>query len=171
MSAHATTCGRSQPLAFDCAGFGHAPPLRSRRERLLQTVSYETGGMLLATPAYAAIFGARLDASFVLLAAIVAVSLAWCPAYNTIFDWVELRRAGRVASDRPHRWRAVHAISFEASVVVAEVPVIMGLSGHGLAEALAFDIGLGAFYAGYSYVFYLGFDRLRPVAPGGVSIG
>lgn len=127
--------------------------------------------MLLVSPVYAAIFGARLDESLLLFAVIAAVSVVWCPVYNTIFDRMDLRRAGRVASDRPYRWRVVHAISYEASVVVLEVPVIIALGGHGLVEALALDIGLGIFYAGYTYLFHLGFDRLRPVAPGGVLVG
>lgn len=127
--------------------------------------------MLLVSPVYAAIFGARLDESLLLFAVIAAVSVVWCPVYNTIFDRMDLRRAGRVASDRPYRWRVVHAISYEASVVVLEVPVIIALGGHGLVEALALDIGLGIFYAGYTYVFHLGFDRLRPVPPGGVLVG
>jgi uncharacterized membrane protein len=144
--------------------------LRSRRDRLLQTVSGEAGGMLLVSPVYAAIFGASLDESFILLAAIATLSVAWCPIYNTIFDRMELRHTGRVASDRPYRWRVVHAISYEVSVVVVEVPVIMALGGHGLVEALALDVGLGVFYAGYTYLFHLSFDRLRPVASGGVLV-
>ena len=124
--------------------------------------------MLLVSPVYAAIFGARLDESFVLLAAIAALSLVLCPIYNTVFDRVELRHTGRIASNRPHRWRVVHAISYEACVFVLEVPVIVALGGHGLSEALALDLGLGAFYAGYGYLFHLGFDRLWPVLPGEV---
>ncbi|WP_353476712.1 chlorhexidine efflux transporter (plasmid) [Salipiger sp. H15] len=127
--------------------------------------------MLLVSPAYAAIFGAALDESFLIMAAIAVISLVWCPVYNTIFDRIELRRTGRVASDRPHRWRLVHAISYEVAVVVVEVPVIMTLGDHGLGEALALDLGLGAFYAGYAYLFHLGFDRLRPVAPAGMAVG
>ena len=155
------TVGRTFPEHRDgCDRRRQAAPLRSRRDRLLQAISEEAGGMLLVSPIYAAIFGARLDESFVLLAAIAALSLVLCPIYNTVFDRMELRYTGRIASNRPHGWRVVHAISYEASVVVAEVPMLVALGGHDVAEALALDVGLGAFYAGYGYLFHLGFDRL-----------
>ena len=41
----------------------------------------------------------------------------------------------------------------------------MSLGGLGFAEAISADVGLTLFYAGYAYVFHLGFDSLRPVAP------
>jgi uncharacterized membrane protein len=147
-----------------------AAPLRSRRDRFLQSASEEAGGMLLVSPIYAAIFGARLDESFVLLAAIAALSLILCPLYNTAFDLIELRYAGRISSKRPHVWRIVHAISYEACVFFFEVPVIVALGDHDVLEALALDIGLGTFYVGYGYLFHLGFDRLRPVTPDGVLV-
>ena len=111
------------------------------------------------------VFGASLDESVVLLGALAAACLIWCPLHNTGFDWLESRLAGRTASDRPHRWRAVHALSHEVSVAVVTLPLIMNLGGLGLAEAISADVGLTLFYAGYAYVFHLAFDSLRPVAP------
>ena len=67
--------------------------------------------MLLVSPIYAAIFGARLDELLVLLAAIAALSLVLCPTYSTVSSTNGvLRHTGRIASNRPHRWRVVHAI-------------------------------------------------------------
>ena len=144
---------------------GQGAPLRGLRERVLQTVAFEAGGLVIAAPLYAAAFGAALDDSVVLLGALAVACLIWCPLHNTAFDWLESRLARRTASDRPHRWRAVHALSHEVSVAVVTLPLLMRLGGLGFAEAISADIGLTLFYAGYAYLFHLAFDRLRPVEP------
>ena len=131
----------------------------------MQTVAFEAGGLVLATPLYAAVFGAALDQSVVLLGALAAACLLWCPLHNTAFDWLEARVSGRTASDRPHRWRVVHALSHEVSVAVVTLPLLISLGGLDLASALSAEIGLTLFYAGYAYLFHLAFDGLRPVEP------
>ncbi len=42
--------------------------------------------------------------------------------------------------------------------------MLVGLTGFGLGEALALDVGFTLFYAGYAYVFSLVFDLVRPLA-------
>jgi uncharacterized membrane protein len=138
--------------------------LRSPRERALQTLAFETGGLLVATPLYALIFGAAPAESFLLLAVIAAAELIWTPTHNALFDLAEWRLARRVASDRPHALRVVHAFSCEITAMVVSLPVIMLIGGHGFWAALAIDFGLSALYILYGYVFHLGYDRLRPVA-------
>src|SRR4051812_45148242 len=95
---------------------GEFAPLRCLRERMLQTSAFEAGGLLVAAPLYAAVFGAALEESVVLLGVLAVACLIWCPLHNTAFDWLESRVARRAASERPNRWRAVHALSHEASV-------------------------------------------------------
>jgi uncharacterized membrane protein len=71
--------------------------------------------------------------------------------------------SGRVASDRPHRWRMVHAVSHEASTVVVTLPILIWLGGFSFWQALAVDLGLTLIYMVYAYGFHLVYDRLRPV--------
>lgn len=137
--------------------------LRSPHERLLQTIAYEVGGILVATPIYAAVFGQDLGGSAALLAALSVAVMLWTPVHNTLFDWIEWRSTGRLASDRPHRVRLLHALSHEATSLVVTLPLLMGLGGLGLAEALLADLGLTAVYAAYAYLFYWVYDRLRPM--------
>ncbi len=85
--------------------------LRSARERACQTLAYEIGGLAIAAPLYSLIFGSGPGEGFALVAALAVAVMIWSPIHNTAFDWVEWRIAHRVASDRPHRWRVVHAIS------------------------------------------------------------
>lgn len=137
--------------------------LRSLRERIIQTLSYEAGGLLLAAPAYALVFGKAAHESFILVAAMSITAMAWAGLHNTLFDVAEMKLSARVASDRAHGWRAVHALSTEATSVLVTLPVIMWLGGYGFWAALVVDIGFTLFYAAYGYGFHWLFDWLRPV--------
>lgn len=137
--------------------------IRTPRERLLQTLCFEAGGLLIAAPLYAAAFGRASANSFLLILAVSVAVMLWSPLHNTAFDRAELALAGRVASDRPHGWRILHAISHEVSAVAVSLPLIMSLGGHDIGQALTVNLGLTAFYTAYSYVFHCAFDSLRPV--------
>jgi uncharacterized membrane protein len=91
--------------------------------------------------------------------------MVWMAAYNTIFDVVEYRLTGLVASVRPHRRRIVHALGLEAGSVIVTLPLVMVVTGFTWLEALAAELGLTLAYAVYGYFYHLGFDRLRPVQP------
>ena len=146
-----------------------APPLaiRSRRERLIQTLWFEALGLAIVSPLLALFTGATTGASLAVLAVLSAAMMGWSALYNTAFDWVELRLAGRVASNRPHRLRMLHAVFLEVTAALVTWPLIVALTGLVWWEALAADIGLALVYAGYGYGFHLGFDRLHPVRGAG----
>jgi uncharacterized membrane protein len=137
--------------------------MRSLRERAIQTAWFEAGGLALAAPLYHAVFGESAAGSAGLIAVIALLVAVWSPLHNALFDLAELRLAGRVASDRPHGLRLFHALSHETTSMLVTLPAIMALGGHGLWEAVAVDLGLSLFYAGYAYAFHLVYDRLRPV--------
>jgi uncharacterized membrane protein len=137
--------------------------LRCIRERIYQTLAYELGGLVLATPLYSIAFGASQHNSLLLTAALSLAVMIWSPIHNTVFDWAEFRLTRRLASDRPHGLRLVHAAMHEATAVIATLPLIMWLGGHGLWTALCIDIGLTLLYTGYAYVFHILYDWLRPV--------
>ena len=139
--------------------------LRSPRERLIQTIAYEVGGLCLSVPLVAGLGHGTTREAFFLMLALSAAVLVWSPLHNTVFDWADLRLSGRVASDRPQRWRLVHAASHEATTVVVTLPILIWLGGLGLWAALLADLGLTLLYAAYAYVFHLVYDWLRPVRP------
>lgn len=140
-----------------------APTLRSARERLWQTLAFEAGGLLLVTPLVALVLGTGGGESLALLVALSIAVMAWAACFNTLFDWVELRLARRVASDRPPRWRVVHAVVLEGSAVLVTWPLIVAMTGLGWGAALVADIGLTLAYAAWAYVFHRLYDRWRPV--------
>lgn len=138
--------------------------LRSARERILQTLCFEGIGLLLVAPLYAWVSGAHTGESFAMVAAVSVAVMLWASLYNTVFDLVERRTTGRVASDRPHGLRTLHAIGLEVSSVVVTTPVIWAMTDLGWWGALVADLGLAVAYSGYAYVFHWGYDRLRPVS-------
>lgn len=144
--------------------------LRSPRERALQTICYELGGLLLAAPLYALVTGTGSSDGFLMIAALAVAVMIWSPIHNTVWDMVEFRRTGRVASERPQAQRILHAVSHELTTVFVTLPLLMWLGGHGFWAALVLDVGLTVFYTAYAYLFHIAYDRLRPVRPFGMEV-
>ena len=138
--------------------------LRSRHERILQTVTFELLGLAIVVPTHALMSHTPADTSALLVVSLAVIAALWSTLFNTVSDWIDLALSGRVASDRPHWLRLVHAMLLELSALVVTVPVVMHLAGYGLWEALFFDMALTLFYTAYAYVFHLAYDRLRPVS-------
>lgn len=138
--------------------------LRSARERVFQSITFQIGGILIATPLYAMICGATAPESTALIVAIAVFATLWSPFHNACFDILEWRLRGRVASDRPQGLRVVHAFSHEATAMIVTVPLVMVMGGHSFVAAFALDTGLTLLYTAYAYVFHIGYDQLRPVA-------
>ncbi len=137
--------------------------LRSLRERMMQAIIFEAIGLVLVTPLYVAIAGEGVAEGAILIATLAAAVMLWAPLHNAAFDIIDLRMTGRRASDRPARWRLVHAASHEITAIAVTLPLVMAIGGYGVVEALMVDIGLTIFYVAYTYAFHLAFDRWRPV--------
>lgn len=140
-----------------------AVPVRNTRERIIQTLAFEIVGLVLITPILSYAAGISTDSSFLLLISLSITVMGWAALYNACFDLAEARIAGRVASERRHFWRIVHAVGLEVSVMVVTIPLIVLMTGLGWLAAAVADIGITLIYAAYGYAFHLGFDRLRPV--------
>lgn len=144
--------------------------LRSPRERIFQTISYEIGGLCLSVP-LVTVFGiGTTGEAFTLMLALAVAVLIWSPLHNTAFDWADFRLSGRLASDRPQHWRVVHAISHETTTLVVTLPILMWMGGLSFWAALLLDLGLTALYTVYAYVFHLVYDRLRPMQRVGATL-
>lgn len=149
--------------AMPSATTGAATGLRDTRERVAQTLWFEGIGLLLVAPLYAWATESRPAESFAMVAAVSVAVMFWAAFYNTLFDVVERRATGRLASDRPHALRTLHAVGLEISSVVVTTPVIWAMTDLGWWGALLADLGLAAAYTVYGYLFHWGYDRLRPV--------
>lgn len=137
--------------------------VRNLRERVLQTLWFELLGLALVAPLFAYFSGATAGDSFTVLLVLAIVVTLWAGLYNSAFDLAELRLTGRVASERPHRWRLLHTLGLEASAIVLTWPLVVAVTKLGWQEALFAEIGLTLAYVAYGYAFHVAFDRLRPV--------
>jgi uncharacterized membrane protein len=138
--------------------------LRTARERMIQSLWYEAGGLCLSIPGYLIYSGGTAGESATLMVALSVAVLIWAPLHNAVFDWIDLRLSGRVASDRPKAWRVVHAISLETTVLIVTLPMMVFVGGLGWGGAMVVNLGLTLLYAAYALVFHMIYDRLRPVA-------
>jgi len=137
--------------------------LRSPKERVIQTLCFEVGGVALVSPAYAYLTGASMAGGFATIALLSIVIMTWAPVYNTLFDYIERERSGRLASDRSKGMRILHAILHEASSVLITCPLLIWLGGHSLTSALFINVSLTLTYVVYTYVFHIFYDLWRPV--------
>lgn len=120
---------------------------RSARERLFQSILYEISGTLLATVAYLSFFGGSPSGALATMAMLSIAFMVYAPLFNALFDWIEWRVARRVASDRPHRTRVLHAFMLEGSDTFIAVPILMMMGGHSFWEAVATDLALLALHS------------------------
>lgn len=143
----------------------NSPPLRSLPDRIRQVILFELVGLFVFTPLFALVSGEPLLESAVLLAILSLIAAVWNGVYCTGFDWIEGRRTGRRADQRPQLLRLAHALGFEGGLLIFSLPVIMAWTGMDFWTALVADIGLALTYTGYAYLFNLAYDRLFPISP------
>ncbi len=138
--------------------------IRSFKERIIQTVSFEIIGILCVAPIYAHVTGASTVHGLILIAMLSVAVLIWAPIFNTAFDMIDRHFTNRLACKRPHRLRIVHATLHEVTAIMMTCPLLIWIGGHSLPGALAVNLGLTVTYTIYTYLFHLLYDRLRPVA-------
>ena len=79
--------------------------------------------LLLAAPVYQWVFGASAGESLQLLVTLSVAVVLWLPVHSSVFDWLDARWFGRVASDRRGLSRWLHAFSYELSTLIVTVPL------------------------------------------------
>jgi uncharacterized membrane protein len=165
----ARTDGRSKFVyyqrmtAVDCPNKKHL--LRPMRERIAQTLAFEIGGLALVLPAYAAITGRAIGESAALMIVLALGCLVMGPLHNALYDRIDLHFHGRTACQRHGAARLCHAVSHELALTAVGIPILMGLGGHGVWETLALNFALTLTYTAWAAVFYLAWDRARPLTP------
>jgi uncharacterized membrane protein len=135
--------------------------MRSAFDRLRHAISFEVIALILVIPAGAILFNVPLHDFGVV--GIVSATLAtlWNLGYNVLFDLALQRLTGTTLKSRIVR--VLHALVFEAGLLMVLLPFIAWYLGISLWDAFVLDIALAAFYLVYSYVFNLIYDTLFPL--------
>ncbi len=136
--------------------------LRSGKDRLRYTISFELLLMAILVPAGAAFFDTPVAEIGVLGGILAGKAMLLNLVYNWLFDKIDAR-AGRVSSERSHVGRILHAFGFEISLTLTSLPIYIWWLGIGLLDALVTDIVVTSFVVAYTYVFTLAYDRFFPL--------
>ena len=136
--------------------------LRSLKDRIRYTVIFETILLTMLVPA-GMIFYDRDILDIGLLGVVLVVkAMVLNIIYNWVFDRLEAR-TGRVASDRPHKLRIIHAIGFEVTLAITSIPIYTWWLKITVLEAILIDVVVTTFIVGYTYIFTLVYDVVFPI--------
>lgn len=131
--------------------------LKSRRERVVQALVFEALAIGVCTPLFAWVMGTSLFDMGAFTAATCVIALVWNVVFNTRFDRLLHRRGWR----KGLLARCMHAVLFEAGLLLATVPLAAWWLQISLWAAFWLDVGLIAFFLPYTWVFHWTWDHLR----------
>lgn len=138
--------------------------LRSRKDRLRYTISFEICLMAILIPAGAAFFDKSLLDIGLLGLILSTKAMIVNYGYNIVFDRIDAR-FGRTASDRGVVARILHAAGFEGTLLITSLPIYIFWLGLTIWQAIAADLVVTSFVMVFTFFFTLGFDKLYPVTP------
>ncbi len=142
--------------------------MRTTRDRIRHAIAFEVIGLLLVTPLGALAFDKPVGDIGVVALVSATIATGWNYLYNLLFDHALLRLRGRVRKTVPIR--VVHAVLFEAGLLLVLLPFIAWYLGVTLVEAFLMDVSFAIFYLGYAFVFNWVYDVIFP-APDSRAVG
>ncbi|MEQ7922418.1 multidrug/biocide efflux PACE transporter [Xanthomonas sp. WHRI 1810A] len=134
-----------------------AVPAKSLKERALHALLFELIGVLVFAPGLAWVLGESLGRMGAMTVMISTVAMLWNMLFNAGFD----RLRARLGFAMSLKVRALHALSFEAGLIVAVVPLAAWWLSISLLEAFVLDIGLLLLFLPYTLAFNLVYDKVR----------
>lgn len=127
------------------------------KRRIVFITLYEGLAICASSVLLLAFSDTGLAGSAPLAVATSAVAVGWNLFYNWLFERWE---KGRKQRGRGVGRRIAHAIGFEGGLLVILLPLIAWWLGISMLEALVADLGLLAFFLGYTFAFNWAFDRV-----------
>ena len=136
-------------------------PMRTTSDRIRHAILFEVFGLILMIGGGVLLTGFDVHALGVIGVVSSIVATLWNYAYNWMFDRAMLRLRGSTL--KTHPIRALHAVLFEAGLLVLLLPFVAWMLGVSLWQAFLFDVGVAVFYVVYGYLFNWAYDRLFPL--------
>lgn len=127
------------------------------RRRITYVLGYEAFSLVIATTGLAVLGGSAAATTLPLAVVISLVAVSWNYVYNLLFELWEARQVSRA---RSLRRRIVHAIGFQATLVVFLVPLIAWWMKITLLEAFILDLALIIIIPCYTFIYAWVFDKL-----------
>lgn len=135
--------------------------MRTTRDRIRHALLFEAIGLALIIPLGTVLFGLHASAMGVIGIGSAVTATVWNYVYNLGFDRTMQRWVGHTRKSL--LLRVVHAVTFEAGLLVILLPPIAWYLGIGLVQAFVMDLAIAAFYLAYAFVFNLAYDRAFPL--------
>lgn len=135
--------------------------MRSTSDRIRHAISFEILALLLVTPLGAWVFSLPITDIGVVSVVSATIAMLWNYVYNLGFDHAMQRFAGTTYKTVPIR--VLHAVLFEAGILIVLAPFIAWYLGVGLWHAIVMDVSFSLFYLVYAFVFNWSYDRLFPI--------
>lgn len=135
--------------------------MRSFGDRVRHAVLFELIGLATFTPLAAIVFNQPIAHMGVIGVVGATVATLWNFIYNLGFDRALMRLRGKV--QKTIGIRIIHAVLFEAGLVVILIPFIAWYLQITLFAALLMDIAVVTFYLVYAFVFNIAYDWVFPI--------
>jgi uncharacterized membrane protein len=135
--------------------------MRSTADRIRHALSFELIALAIITPLGAVVFDTPLKEMGVVTVVSATIATVWNYLYNLIFDHAMLRWRGSVR--KTPAIRVLHAVLFEAGLLIVLIPFIALYLGVGLWTAFLMDVAFAAFYLVYAFCFNWAYDVIFPV--------
>lgn len=132
-------------------------PSKSIKERALHALLFELIGVLLFAPLLAWAMGHSLGKMGAMTVMISTVAMLWNMLFNTMFDSLRRKLDFRLSLGA----RLLHALGFEAGLIVVIVPLAAWWLSISLLQAFVLDIGLLLLFLPYTLMFNWAYDKLR----------
>ncbi|WP_380058907.1 PACE efflux transporter (plasmid) [Falsihalocynthiibacter sp. SS001] len=135
--------------------------MRSPLDRLRHAVSFEIIALLMVVPLGSILF--HVPMAHFGVVGIVSATLAtlWNLVYNFAFD-LALKRTTET-TQKSGAIRILHAVLFEAGLLMILMPFIAWYLGVTLWQAFLMDASLAGFYLVYAFGFNWAYDALFPL--------
>ncbi|MDP5348938.1 MAG: PACE efflux transporter [Paracoccaceae bacterium] len=135
--------------------------MRRTADRIRHAISFELIALAIITPLGAWAFGTPLKDMGVVTVISATIATGWNYLYNLLFDHAMLRRRGDVR--KTPLIRVLHAVLFEAGLLLVLIPFIALYLGVGFWTAFVMDLAFAGFYLVYAFCFNWAYDVIFPI--------
>ncbi|HEY9020521.1 MAG TPA: PACE efflux transporter [Paracoccaceae bacterium] len=141
--------------------------MRRTADRIRHALSFELIALAMITPLGAMVFDTPMKEMGVVTVVSATIATLWNYLYNLMFDHAMQRLRGSVI--KTPAIRVLHAVLFEAGLLLVLIPFIALYLGVSLWTAFVMDVAFAGFYLVYAFAFNWAYDVIFPI-PGTDSV-
>lgn len=131
--------------------------VRSIKERILHACIFEFFAILFTMLIGVLLLNKPIN-SMGLVSVLISITAL---LLNIVFNWIFDKLFPFVNGNRPVHIRILHAVGFEATLVIFTIPMIAYILNMSFIDAFMFELGLLIFFFFYTYIYNWLYDHLR----------